>query len=177
MNPIEGFPPIAAEDSRILVLGSMPSETSLKKQQYYGHRRNAFWRIMGELFGAGQEIDYEQRKQILMQNGVAVWDVLNTCCRKGSMDSDIDMDSIQINNFNWFYSVYPFIRTVFFNGSTAEKVYTKQISPILKKQYNYLRYQRLPSTSPAYASMKLDRKIEAWRVILSELTACGKVVG
>lgn len=175
MNEIKGFPPIAADDSRILVLGSMPSETSLKMQQYYGHRRNAFWHIMGELFGAGQEMDYEQRKQVLMQNGVAVWDVLNTCCRKGSMDSDINMESIQINDFNRFYSLHPLIEKVFFNGGTAEKVYTKQILPALAKQFDYLSYLRLPSTSPAYASMKLACKIEAWHVIRSELMACGKV--
>ncbi len=169
MNAIEGFPPIVGEDSRVLILGSMPSETSLKKQQYYGHDRNAFWSIMGELFGAGKDLDYGRRRQILIQNGVAVWDVLKTCCRKGSMDSDIDMDSIQINNFNGFYSAYPAIKTVFFNGGTAEKVYTKRILPILKKEFDVLKYQRLPSTSPAYASMKLEHKIEAWQVISSEL--------
>ena len=177
MSTIAGFPPISAEGCRVLVLGSMPSEISLKRQQYYGHHRNAFWRIMGELFGAGQEIEYERRKQILMRYGVAVWDVLKTCCRKGSMDSDIDMESIQINNFNGFYTAYPAIKAVFFNGGTAEKVYTKKVLPVLNKEFDDLKYRRLPSTSPAYASMNLDRKIEAWRVILSELTACGKVGG
>lgn len=130
---------------------------------------------MGDLFGAGQEIDYKRRRQILMQNGVAVWDVLKTCIRKGSMDSDIDMNSIQINNFNGFFSAYPTIKAVFFNGGTAEKVYTKRILPILKREFDDLKYQRLPSTSPAYASMGLEGKIKAWQVIRSELTGCGKV--
>lgn len=176
MNAIEGFPPIAAENSRILVLGSMPSETSLKKQQYYGHQRNAFWHIMGEMFGAAQELDYEQRKQILMQNGVAVWDVLQTCFRKGSMDSDIEMDSIQVNDFNRFYYRHPLVKKVFFNGGTAEIVYKKQILSTLEKRFDYLHYQRLPSTSPAYAALKLAQKIEAWQVIKLHLDTCGKVI-
>ena len=165
MNAIEGFPPIAAENSRILILGSMPSETSLKKQQYYGHHRNAFWHIMGEMFAAGHELDYKQRKQILMHNGVAVWDVLQTCFRKGSMDSDIDMNSIQVNDFNQFYNDHPLIEKIFFNGGTTEKVYRKKILTTLEKRFDYLNYQRLPSTSPAYAAMKLAQKIEAWQVI------------
>ena len=120
---------------------------------------------MGEMFGAGQEMDYEQRKQNLMQNGVAVWDVLQTCLRKGSLDSAIDMDSIQVNDFNRFYQRHPRVKKVFFNGGTAEKVYKKQLLATLEKRFEYLDYQRLPSTSPAYAAMKLAQKVEAWHVI------------
>src|SRR5687768_2652455 len=80
------FPPIAAPDARVLVLGSVPSIASLAKQQYYGHPQNKFWPIMGRLFGAGLDRRYEERKQILREHGVAVWDVLRECYRPGSLD-------------------------------------------------------------------------------------------
>ena len=162
---IESFPPIARTDATVLILGSMPSETSLLKQEYYGHPRNAFWPIMGELFSALPELSYRQRKIILMQARVAVWDVLKACRRPGSMDSEIDMSSIETNNFTDFFKRHPLIKTVFFNGGKAEKVYHKFIAPGLSSQCNYLRYQRLPSTSPAYASMNFQQKLIAWQIV------------
>lgn len=165
MTIIQGFAPIAADDARVLVLGSMPSEASLLKQQYYGHPRNAFWPIMGLLFGAGPELTYEQRKKILMAQGIAVWDVLKYCRRPGSMDAAIDMASIEINDFAGFFARHPLIDRVFFNGETAEKVYWQRVLPELSEKFNYLHYQRLPSTSPAYAAMNLQQKAAVWAVV------------
>lgn len=167
---ITGFPPIAAANAHVLILGSMPSETSLRKAQYYGHQRNAFWPIMGELFGALPELDYQVRKQILMQNGVAVWDVLKSCMREGSMDADIALSSIETNDFALFFNNHPKIKSVFFNGETARKVYLKRVLPNLDGRYGLLAYHRLPSTSPAYATMKLAQKVDAWKVI-KQMTA------
>src|SRR5688500_20135249 len=87
------FPPIAAPDARVLILGSVPSIASLARQQYYGHPQNSFWPIMGRLFGAGQDVPYEERKCILHEHGVAVWDVLRECHREGSLDADIRVES------------------------------------------------------------------------------------
>ncbi len=165
MSTIESFPPIARKNAKVLILGSMPSETSLLKQEYYGHPRNTFWPIMGCLFFALSELPYQKREIILMRSKIAVWDVLKTCRRPGSMDSDIDMGSIETNNFNNFFVKYPLIRNVFFNGGKAESVYRKFIKPGLSKQFNYLQYQRLPSTSPAYASMSFQQKLSAWQVV------------
>lgn len=161
----EGFAPIVSENAKILILGSMPGVASLRKQQYYGHPRNAFWPIMEVLFGANTEYCYQLRKEILMANGIAVWDVLQSCDRLGSLDSNIETASIKVNNFMDFFSRYPLIAQVFFNGATAEKMYKKYILPNLNHQFNYLQYQRLPSTSPAHASLTLEQKIQAWKVI------------
>ncbi|MGR8935550.1 MAG: DNA-deoxyinosine glycosylase [Gammaproteobacteria bacterium] len=169
MPEIQGFPPIADSRARVLVLGSMPSEASLSKQQYYAHPRNAFWPIMGALFAAYPELDYVQRKCILLQNGVAVWDVVARCRRQGSADSDIVRNSIQTNDFSQFFQRHAAIERVFFNGATAEALYKKYVFPVLNGKFAALRYQRLPSTSPAFAGMTRQQKKEAWRIILPDV--------
>jgi hypoxanthine-DNA glycosylase len=165
MSDIAGFAPVVSGNAKVLILGSMPSVASLVRQQYYGHPRNAFWPIMGALFGAVPGLCYQQRKQILMENKIAVWDVLQGCNRLGSLDSNIKLASIKINDFADFFAEYKFIEQVFFNGAMAEKLYKKHILPTLNRRFAYLEYQRLPSTSPAYASLRLEEKIEAWKVI------------
>ena len=169
LQAIEGFPPIVAENVKVLVLGSMPSAQSLAKQQYYGHPRNAFWPIMGELFGAAPALSYQQRTAILLKHRVAVWDVLKSCQRQGSLDAGIDPESIRTNDLAVLYAYCPLLKQVFFNGGTAQAVYNKHILPQLTGRFGYLQYQRLPSTSPAHAAMNLQQKINAWRVIM---TAC-----
>jgi hypoxanthine-DNA glycosylase len=168
MPEIQGFPPIADVRAKLLVLGSMPSEASLSQQQYYAHPRNAFWPIMGALFAASLEIAYDERKSILLQNGVAVWDVLASCRRKGSADSGIVPDSMRTNDFAAFFRGHSCINRVFFNGGTAEAVYKKYILPALSGEFAALSYQRLPSTSPAFAGMTLEQKIAVWRIIMQK---------
>ena len=165
MTIIEGFPPIVSKSARVLILGSMPSTASLARQQYYGHPRNAFWQVMGVLVGAKPELDYQRRQQILIDHHIAVWDVLQSCIRPGSLDSNIAMDSIKVNDFIAFFSEYRGIEHVFFNGCAAERVFNKQVRPKLNDRFSYLAYQRLPSTSPAHAGMTLEQKINAWKVI------------
>ena len=166
MAIISGFAPVVSESARVLILGSMPSSASLAKQQYYGHPRNAFWPIMGELVGAKPALDYQRRKLILMEHHIAVWDVLQSCVRPGSLDADIDMNSIKINDFVSFFNHYRGIKRVFFNGGAAEKVFNKRVLPGLNAGFSYLEYRRLPSTSPAHAGMTLEQKLTAWKVIL-----------
>ncbi|WP_305910083.1 DNA-deoxyinosine glycosylase [Methylomarinum sp. Ch1-1] len=167
---IEGFAPIADDRAEVLILGSMPSAVSLQKQQYYGHRRNAFWPIMMALLSGALEADYQQRKRVLLASHVAVWDVLRSCRRSGSLDAGIDTASMQTNNFTDFYRRHPAIKQVFFNGGLAEQVYKKRVLPHLGAPFAHISYRRLPSTSPAHASMTLQQKCEAWRVILDYLT-------
>jgi TDG/mug DNA glycosylase family protein len=169
MSDLEGFAPIVSPNASLLILGSMPGAVSLRKQQYYGHPGNAFWPIMGTLFAAYPELDYQQRKEILLENGVAVWDVLQSCKRLGSLDSNIKLSSITINDFTSFFNEYQLIRRVYFNGGMAEKIYKKHILPTLNQRFSYLQYQRLPSTSPAFASSRLEQKIAAWKAIKQDM--------
>jgi TDG/mug DNA glycosylase family protein len=161
----DGFASIANNDAVLLILGSMPGVASLQAGQYYAHPRNAFWPIMGGLFGATPELTYPQRMQLLVLNKIAVWDVLQRCSRIGSLDADIDLNTIQTNDFSEFFAGHKMVVNVFFNGGAAEKLYRRFVLPDLGQRFEYLRYQRLPSTSPAYAAMKLPEKIAAWQVI------------
>ena len=128
MSNIRGFPPISRPDARILILGSMPSRESLAQRQYYAHPRNSFWPIVSSLFEltAG---NYRNNADQLARSGVAVWDVLKTCFRTGSLDSDIDDSTIVTNDFQQFFANHPEISRVFFNGAKAESVYMKHVLP------------------------------------------------
>jgi TDG/mug DNA glycosylase family protein len=160
-----GFPPIAGTDARVLVLGSLPSRKSLETNQYYGHPQNAFWRIMGELFGAGREQPYEERIAILVTNRVAVWDVLKASVRPGSMDADIDLGAAVPNDFAAFLNQHPALELVCFNGKTAEKMFERLVAPVIENRSNRLQYMAMPSTSPAFASMSFEQKLDQWRVV------------
>jgi len=165
MAQIRGFPPISQPDARILILGSMPSRESLIRGQYYAHPRNAFWPIVCDLLDLG-DLPYEERIARVTARGVAIWDVLKACFREGSLDSAIDDGSAEINDFDRFYARHRQIRRVFFNGAKAEAVYRKQVLPTLSGSASAIPLRRLPSTSPAHASMTLEQKKGAWRALI-----------
>lgn len=162
---LRGFPPIAAPDARVLVLGSMPSVASLARQQYYGHPQNVFWPIMGRLFGAGPELTYAQRKVVLMARGIAVWDVLQSCRRPGSLDSSICRESEVPNDFMAFFRQHPRITAVFFNGQKAETAFRRHVLGRLGVLPHEMYFKRLPSTSPAHAGLSFTEKLAAWQTV------------
>ena len=164
-----GFPPLAGPGVRVLILGTLPSRRSIAEGQYYGHPRNAFWPIMGKLLGAGRELPYTQRTERLVTAGVAVWDVLAASIRPGSMDADIDIASARANDFAAFFRAHPHIRLVCFNGQTAESLFYRMVVPGLETRFNALRYETLPSTSPAYAAIGFEDKAQRWQAILKEI--------
>jgi TDG/mug DNA glycosylase family protein len=160
----EGFPPVARGDARVLVLGSLPGARSIALQQYYAHPQNAFWPIMRELFGI--DGDYASRCDQLLENRVALWDVLHRSVRPGSMDADIQLGSAVANDFHGFLGDYADIRLIVFNGKKAEQLFTRLVGADVVAD-GIVRVG-LPSTSPAYASMPFSRKLAAWRTALSE---------
>jgi TDG/mug DNA glycosylase family protein len=164
---IQGFPPICSPHVHTLIVGSMPSRESLARQRYYAHPRNSFWRIMCELLEI-TATDYADQASQVAENGIAVWDVLLTCIRHSSLDSDIDDNSIVSNDFKRFYEQHTGITRVFFNGAKAEMVYRKHVLPELAGHQAEIKLQRLPSTSPAHASMSVAQKLKKWQVILQE---------
>jgi TDG/mug DNA glycosylase family protein len=159
------FGPIAAANARVLVLGTAPSIASLAKQQYYGHPQNAFWPIMGRLFGAGRELEYEERKKVLCAKGVAVWDVLGECYRMGSLDSAIEVESESPNEIAAFLEEHVSIGTIFFNGQKAETAFRRHAKRAVDEFSRRFRYVRLPSTSPAHAGRTFDEKLAAWQAV------------
>lgn len=156
-----GFAPIADSAARILILGSMPGVASLRAAAYYAHPRNAFWPIMGQLIGAGPELDYQQRVEKLKTHHIAVWDVLARCRRVGSLDSAIDPQSAEANNFAEFFAAHPQLDRVLFNGTAAQQLFMRHVD--CAKTCAALRLQRLPSTSPAHAGLRFEDKLEQWR--------------
>src|SRR5690606_29512 len=119
MSWCEGFPPLLAPGARVLILGSMPGAASLRAQAYYAHPRNAFWPIMGALYGFEPAAPYDVRCAALTSAGVAVWDVLQACERPGSLDAAIVADSRVANDFSGLFAQQPTIRRILFNGATA----------------------------------------------------------
>lgn len=160
-----GFPPIACATSRVLILGSLPSRKSIEEQQYYAHPRNQFWRIMGELFDAGPDHPYQQRVKILLRSGIAVWDVLRSSVRPGSMDASIDMSTARGNDFCTFLARHPSIHTVCFNGRKSEQLFQRLALATAAQPKNDLSYLSLPSSSPAHAAMSFAEKLERWAAV------------
>jgi double-stranded uracil-DNA glycosylase len=161
-----GFPPIAAANARVLVLGSLPGRMSLEKQQYYAQPHNAFWKIMGRLFGAAPELPYERRLEVLRAYRVALWDVLAAGERSGSLDSAIVASSIVVNDFGAFFGAHREIRLVCFNGNKAAELYRRRVLPELSPAIAALETQLLPSTSPAHASRTFAQKLARWSAVL-----------
>jgi double-stranded uracil-DNA glycosylase len=158
----QAFQPIADKSALVLILGSMPGEESLKRREYYAHPKNSFWQIMGNVFGFDYRMTYEKRTKALLKNRISVWDVLESCEREGSLDSSIKSDTIIENDFSWFFSEYPDITHIFFNGAKAEKEYQKRVIRNLPELKHKIIYHRLPSTSPAMARMSLTEKLSEW---------------
>lgn len=165
LAPSQGFPWVARADARVLVLGSMPGQASLAATAYYAHPRNVFWEIMGVLFGAGRELDYDTRLARLAGAGVALWDVAHRCRRPGSLDAAIVRDSVEPNDFAALFRACPQLHTVCFNGGTAQELYRRRVLPLDPAAGRPLAYHLLPSTSPAHAALDFAAKLARWRVL------------
>lgn len=157
---LHGLPPIVGEDPTVLVLGNMPSVLSLTHGQYYGNPRNAFWRICAAIYGFDPDAPYEQRTAELIRHGIAVWDVLQSCRRIGSLDSAVERGSMVPNDIDAFVDTHSSIRLLVFNGAAAEANYRR-----LVRDGPAVRTARLPSTSPAH-TMRFTDKLAHWRSVL-----------
>lgn len=155
---VKSFPPISNANSKILILGTMPGVRSLALQQYYGHRGNAFWKIIFQLFNAKTTEIYEDKVNILLENKIALWDVLQFCEREGSADSAIKKE--YPNDFGTFLKEHKEIQHIFFNGKKAKELYFKHIDIDSGKGFHIL-----PSTSPANTWADFEEKIMNWSII------------
>ncbi|MCH8505343.1 MAG: DNA-deoxyinosine glycosylase [Ectothiorhodospiraceae bacterium] len=168
MSRVHSFPPVSRPDARILVLGSMPGIASLRAGQYYAHPRNAFWPLISAVLAEGPApAPYKHRIDLLLRNRVALWDVLKTCTRTSSLDSDIDPVSMVTNDFAGFFRLHPDIRLVCFNGAKAETVYRRHVLPVLPQEKRRSEMVRLPSTSPAYAALPFNDKLAVWQAAIA----------
>jgi len=147
----------------------MPSQVSLREMQYYGNPQNAFWWIMSELLGFSVSMDYQHRVDCVRQSSFAIWDVLSECERPGSLDSSIVRSSEIVNDLPCFLDNHKSISLLVFNGGAAHSIFKRHFKGLITSDLlNNAAVQtlQLPSTSPAYASMKKVEKLEHWRQAL-----------
>jgi TDG/mug DNA glycosylase family protein len=163
---VESFPPQVAPGCELLILGTVPSVRSLELRQSYGHRQNLFWPFMGELFDAGPELAYAERIARLQRRGIGIWDVLERCERRGSLDSAIVADSEVANDIPGLLIAHPGIRAIALNGGKARQSFRRHVVPRLDAALRARITQLdLPSTSPANASIPRALKLERWRTL------------
>ncbi|MBU1618928.1 MAG: DNA-deoxyinosine glycosylase [Gammaproteobacteria bacterium] len=164
---LTGLAPILGVRPRILLLGSMPGAASLTEQRYYAHPRNLFWSFMQQLFAIPTELDYQQRCQLLTEQGIALWDVVAHCERAGSLDSAIKKSSVICNAIPHLLDAEPQILKICFNGAKAAEEFKRHLLPLLKHRTE-LEYIQLPSSSPAHASQSKEQKLAVWAKALLE---------
>ena len=160
-NRISSFPPHIDDQSEILILGSIPGVKSLEKQQYYAHPQNKFWKIILELLNEEFTEDYSKRLEVLKKHHIALWDVIDSCERKGSLDSEIKNE--EANQIAELLDEHPNVKAIFSNGGKSYK----NLQKLLGKDYR-LPVFLLPSTSPLH-TISFERKFEEWKKILEFL--------
>lgn len=154
VHPIK---PLFSSESKVLILGSFPSVKSRENQFFYGHPQNRFWRVIASLFNAEVPKTIEEKKQLILSNDLALWDVIHSCTITGSSDSSIK--EVVANDISVILQNSK-VERIFCNGATAHKLYCKYILP-----QNGIESTKLPSTSPANAMFSVDRLIDEWKFI------------
>jgi double-stranded uracil-DNA glycosylase len=152
------FPPVVDGRARVLVLGTLPGEESLRRQQYYAHPRNLFWRIVFALFDATPPVGYAERLIFAAAHRIALWDVCEIGERERSADTTIRLE--RPNAIDRLLDEHPLIRAVAFNGTTARRLYDRHFS-----RRADLAYLALPSTSPAHATIDFAGKLARWMAL------------
>ena len=152
---IHSFPPFVNSETEILILGTMPGIASLEKQEYYAHPRNHFWKIIYTLFDElPVSTNFEEKIKLLEKNKIGIWDVLENCERKGSLD--IHIKNHQANDFENLFQQYPTIKKIIFNGKESHRYFIKSFG-----QIKGITYYVMPSTSPAN-TMSFENKLKNW---------------
>jgi TDG/mug DNA glycosylase family protein len=168
--PVRSLAPIVGTRPHTIVLGSMPGAASLAAQQYYAHPRNAFWPIVCAILGADPRTPYAERTTLLSTHGIALWDVAAICTREASADAT--MRDVQPNAIAALLASTPTLRVVCLNGTKAATLFAKLVAPQLTAAaIRSPTIHALPSTSPAFAAMSFDAKLERWSRALTQASA------
>lgn len=167
-----GFAAISRADARVLILGTLPGAVSWESSEYYAQKNNAFWAIMESVIGAPVASPYAERICRLTEKGIALWDVCGAANRAGSLDSEIAVPTIVLNDFATFFASHCHIQLLAFNGRKAAALYQDLVFPTLSSSTQRIRREVLPSTSPAHANIPFERKLGQWRAVLTSSIAC-----
>lgn len=154
-----GFAPVVDARTRLLILGSLPGDASLRAAQYYAHPRNGFWPLIGGVLGEGlAALPYDDRLNRLMARGVGLWDVIASAERSGSLDAAIR--SPEAADLRTLIVQLPYLKAVAFNGGLAAKLGRR-----ILQDMNAIALIDLPSSSPAHAARSLSEKAESWAIL------------
>jgi hypoxanthine-DNA glycosylase len=167
LSEAKSFQPIIDLTSRVLVLGSMPGVQSLEQQKYYANPQNQFWRIIYSLFDTPLDPDYHNRIAFIKEKGIGLWDVLESCDREGSLDSNIRNE--KANDFEHLFKTFSNIHCVLFNGAKAYEAFRKGVG---FDPFGFITFERLPSTSPANAQ-RFEQKLSEWNILLNYINKKG----
>ena len=159
---IHKIPPVYNKNSQILILGSFPSVKSREGRFFYHHKQNRFWKVLSTIVNDVLPETIDEKKDFLLKNHIAVWDVIASCDIEGSSDSSIK--NAVPNDFSDILKAAP-IRKIYTNGGTDYKLYHKYCENVTG-----IKAMKLPSTSPANASYSLDRLISEWKVIADQIS-------
>ncbi len=157
---VHTFGPVVNQDSRILILGSVPSVKSREAQFYYGHPQNRFWRVLAALFEEETPRTVEEKKSFLLSRNIALWDVVESCDIAGSSDSSIK--NVTAHDMTVILRQAP-IAAIYTNGGKAQQLYGRYC-----RKEGVPKAVQLPSTSPANAAWNLERLVAAWKQALAE---------
>lgn len=166
MTILHGLAPVHGPGAKVLILGSFPGARSLATRRYYAFGHNRFWPVMARICELSAEAPYAERLRSLRAHGIALWDVLASCERRGSMDADIVRGSELPNDFGDLMRRHGELRRVRFNGQTAARLFSRLVIPHEHWDDTGLDFAALPSTSPAHAAMGIDRLAATWRASL-----------
>ena len=158
---IYAFAPVISPAAKTLILGSMPSVKSLADDFYYAHPRNAFWPIMADILREAPPTSTAEKVALLLKHDIALWDVLASCERDGSLDSGIKLPEFQ--DFSAFFLQYPSLDRLLFNGGTAHRLFMRRFAQATQGKTVLV----LPSTSPAY-TISYEKKRAAWHKALKQ---------
>ena len=163
-NLKSGLAPIGCEAARLLILGSLPGDESIRQQQYYAHPQNQFWRLLSAVFDEPLCETYDARLALVARHNIAVWDVLKHAARTGSLDTAIK--NPVANAFVPFLQKHAGLEAIAFNGQKAAALFKRHVMPELGDRLNGIETAVLPSTSPAAATLSFDQKVTQWRALL-----------
>lgn len=164
MNHKKGLEPLIGKNARILILGSLPGDESIRKQEYYGNPNNMFWDVMSGILGKNAPISYPEKVEYLKRHGIALWDVLHAAEREGSLDANIRKE--EFNDIAKLLSEHPSLEVIAINGGKAEKSFRKylRMNPVLSSRR--ICYCTSTSGMSRCSGWNLERLIRQWQEIL-----------
>ncbi len=152
------FKPFIDKSSLVLILGTMPGPTALRKREYYGFSGNHFWKIIFRHFGIKRPLSYPEKINLLRKNRIALWDVFGECIREGALDQSIQ--KTKLNPIPEMLKKFPNVKAILLNGRTSEKTFRTHF------EFVSIPAVYVPSTSPAHAGLSFEQKYRIWAKVL-----------